>query len=108
MDDVKEGLAEAITGVVLGFMLITIVNAFARDDALPAYFLWLFGLFSLILNVVTLNSFRTAGILYSVGWLGGAWLVISLLTPVDIVFKTAGPIVVLVLRAWFWIKEQTQ
>lgn len=106
MNKIQKGMAEAITGAVLGILLITIVNSFAQDGTLPKYSVWLFGLFSIVANLATLNSFRYAGALYSIGWLIGSWLVISLLSPIDIVFNIAGPIIILILRGWFWIKEE--
>ncbi len=106
MNKVQKGIVEAITGVVVGIVLITIVNAFAQDGTLPKYFVWMFGLFSIVANLATLNSYRYAGVLYSIGWLIGSWLVISLLSPIDIAFNIAGPIIILGLRGWFWIKEE--
>ncbi len=106
MNNIQKGIAEAITAVVLGILLITIVNSFAQDGILPKYFVWLFGLLSIVANLATLNSSRYAGMLYSIGWLIGSWLVISVLSPIDIVFNIAGPIIILILRVWFWIKEE--
>jgi len=106
MNKVQRGLAEAITGIILGVILMTTVNAFAQDGTLPTYSVWLFGLFSFVVNIVTLNYLRFAGLLYSIGWLIGAWLVISLLSPIDIVFNIVGPIIIIILRIWFWIKSE--
>lgn len=105
MNKFQKGLAEAIIGIVMGILLITIVDAFAKDGLIPEYFVWLFGLFSIIANIATINSFRYAGLLYTIGWLLGSLLLRDLLGPADIVFNIAGPIVILVLRVWFWIKD---
>ena len=102
---IQAGIVEAITGIVLGGLLITIINSYAQDGTLPKYSVWVFGLLSLLANVLTLNKLRWAGLMYSAGWLLGSYLVISLLSPIDIVFNIAGPIVVIVLRIWFWIKS---
>lgn len=104
----RRGIAEAIISVVMGLLLITIVNSFVQDGLLPKYFVWLFGILSIIANLATLNSFRSVGILYSIGWLIGSYLVISLLSPIDIVFNIAGPIIILILRVWFWIRDNSQ
>lgn len=105
MNNIQKGLVEAITGIVLGIILMTTVNAFAQDDTLPKYFVWLFGLLSFAANIVTLNNLRFAGLLYSIGWLIGSWLVVSLLSPIDIAFNIVGPIIIIILRIWFWIKS---
>lgn len=107
MNKIQKGLVEAITGIVLGIILMTTVNAFAQDGALPKYFVWLFGLLSFVANIVTLNNLRFAGLLYSIGWLIGSWLVISLLSPIDIAFNVVGPIIIIILRIWFWIKSES-
>ena len=105
MNKFQKGLAEAIIGIVMGILLITIVDAFAKDGLIPEYFVWLFGLFSIIANIATVNSFRYAGLLYTIGWLLGSLLFRDLLGPADIVFNIVGPIVILILRVWFWIKD---
>ena len=104
MNKIQKGLAEAITGMVMGFLLMTIVGSFAKDGSLPGYFVWLFGLFSIIANIATLKSLQYLGLLYTIGWLLGSLLLIDLLGPVGIVFNIVGPIAILILRAWFWIK----
>ena len=105
MNKLQRGLAESITGVVMGFVLITIINSFAEDGLIPGYFVWLFGLFSIVANIATLNSLRYVGFLYTLGWLFGAFLVKDLFSPIDFVFNIAGPIVVLILRLWFIVKS---
>ena len=105
MKNLQKGIAESIVGVVLGILLITIVNAFAEDGTLPGYFVWLFGLISVIANIATINSLRFTGLFYAIGWLLGSLLLIELLGPLEILFNVAGPIIILILRVWFWIKE---
>jgi len=105
MNKLQRGLAESIAGVVMGFVLITIVNSFAQDELIPGYFVWLFGLFSIVANVATLNSLRYLGFLYTLGWLFGALLLRDLFSPIDFVFNIIGPIIVLVLRMWFVIRN---
>ena len=105
MNKFQKGLVEAIIGIVMGILLIIIVGAFAKDGLIPEYFVWLFGLLSIIANIATVNSFRYAGLLYTIGWLLGSLLLRDLLGPADIVFNIVGPIVILILRVWFWIKD---
>lgn len=104
MNKLQKGIAEAITGIVFGIVLTTIVGAFAKDGTLPGYSVWLFGVINVILNIATINSLRYAGILYTIGWLIGSWLMKDILSPVDIVFNIIAPIIILILRAYFWIK----
>jgi len=106
MNKIQKGLAEAITGIVLGIILMTTVTALAQDGTLPKYFVWLFGLFIFVANIVTINNLRLGGLLYAIGWLIGSLLVISLLSPIDIAFNIAGSIIVIILRIWFWIRSE--
>lgn len=101
MNKLQKGIAGAITGIVL----TTIVVTFAKDGTLPGYSIWLFGLINVIWNIATINSLRYAGLLYTIGWLIGSWLMKDILSPVDIAFNIAGPIVILITRAYFWIKN---
>jgi len=105
MNKLQKGTAEAITGIVLGTILTTTVVALAKDGTLPSYFILLFGLFSIIANIVTINSFRYTGMLYTIGWLLGALLLKDSLSTVDMVFNIGGPILVLILRVCFWIRS---
>ena len=104
MNKLQKGLAEAVVGIVTGFLLITIVGSFAKDGLIPEYFVWLFGLFSIIANIATLKSPKYLGLLYTLGWLLGSLLLRDLLGPTGIVFNIVGPIAILILRVWLWIK----
>jgi hypothetical protein len=107
MNRVQKGLAEAITGIVLGIVLMTTVTALAQGGTLPGYFVWLYGLFIFVANVVTINNLRLGGLLYAIGWLIGSLLVINLLSPVDIAFNVAGPIIIIIVRIWSWIRSES-
>ena len=106
MNKVTRGITEAIVGIVMGVILITTVSALAQDGMLPKYFVWLFGLFSFIANILTLNTLRLGGLLYAIGWLIGSLWLIDLLSPIDIAFNLAGPIIIIILRLWFLIKRE--
>ena len=105
MNKLQQGIVGALTGIVLGTMLTTMVDAFAKDGTLPSYFVLLFGLVSVIGNIVTIKYFQYAGVLYTIGWLIGSLIMRDILSPVDIVFNIAAPIVILILRAYFWVKN---
>ena len=103
--NLKKGLIGAVSGIILGFVLMTAVNFLVNNGNLPDYSVWLLGLFNFVANLFSLKYFRSAGLLYTIGWLAGSWLFIGMLGPVDIIFNIAGPIAIMVLRLTFWIKR---
>jgi hypothetical protein len=105
MKKVQRGIAEAMVGIVLGVVLTTVVDSFVKNGTLPSYSVWLLGLFNIVGNLMTIDDLRYGGTLYTIGWLIGSWLLRSMMGPVDIAFNIAGPIVILLLRGWFWYKS---
>lgn len=105
MNQFQKGLAEAMVGALAGFILVVFIDSLAKDGSLPRYFVLMFGLVNAVASLVTVDSFRSVGLLYAIGWLVGAWLMRSIMGPFDIAVNIGGPILVLALRGWFWIKS---
>ena len=107
MSNLQKGVTESLVGIVLGLLLITIVEDFASNGVLPGYSVLLCALFNIVLNIATINSFRYVGLLYTIGWLVGSLMLREMLGPAEIVLNVGGPIVIIILRAWFWYKKST-
>jgi hypothetical protein len=105
MSKVQQGLAEAATGLLGGILLTVLVDSLARDNYIPAYFVWLFGVFNILFNLATLNSYRRVSLLYTIGWLTGSIILFGMLTPVDIALNIICPAVIIILKCWYWIKS---
>lgn len=107
MSKVRRVLVEAltITGIPLGIILMIAVTTIAQDGRLAKELVWLFGLFSFAVNIVTLNRLRLAGLLYTIGWFTGSLLAINFLNPFDVAFNIIGSIIIIILRMSFWIKS---
>ena len=50
-------------------------------------------------------SFQTAGFIFILGWIVGAWLLKDMLTPFDFVVYLGAPIVALVARVVLFFKR---
>ena len=105
MKKLKKGLAGAISGIALGFLLTLLVNYLVKIGTLPQYSVWLLGLFNIIGNILTLNYCRSAGLLYSSGWLAASFLFINLLGTLDVLFNILGPVLILMLRMTLWLAK---
>lgn len=104
MNKVPKGIKEAITGIVMGFLLTTIVDSFVKDGLLPGYSKWFFVLIGIVGGIGIIKLFRSEGVLYLIGWVIGSWLLRDLFGPADYAFYIVVPIVILVIKAWFWFK----
>jgi hypothetical protein len=105
MKKIRKGLAAAIISVVTGVILSAVVAALAQHEVIPSYSPLVFGIVRFIVNIFLIRSFQKAGILYTLGWLGGTWLLRDAMGEIDLIFNIAGPILVLIIRAWLTIRS---
>lgn len=105
MKKAKKGLVAAVTGIIMGIGLTTVVNYLVNNGTVPGYWSWVFVLVSIVGNLATLKSMRRGAVFYTIGWLAGSVLLRDLLGPADFVFNIAAPAAILVLRVWLWIKK---
>lgn len=96
---------EAVVGIMSGAVLTVVVESFAKDGLIPSYACWGFLMIGIVANVATINVLQVAGVAYTMGWLAGAWLLRSMLGPVDFAFNVAGPVLILALKGWYWIER---
>ena len=55
--------------------------------------------------IALMFSFRTAGLIFTLGWIAGAWLLKDMLSPFDFVVYFVAPIVALVARVVLFFKR---
>ena len=91
-------------GVIGGIVVVSILKAFVDDGLVPTYFIWLFILFGILANIATINNYRLAGTIYTIGWLIGGLILKDVVEPVDCIIYIVAPIVILVLRVWQFIE----
>ena len=100
-----KGMTEAVFGIISGAILTLLLEGFAKDGLITGYAPWVFLMIGIVVNVATINLLKVAGVTYTLGWLVGAWLLRSMLSPVDFAFNVATPVLILALKGWYWIKR---
>ena len=104
MNDFKEGLIGAIVGIVCAIIFSSIANSFAQDETLKDS-IWIFTGIGLASTISTIFIFKTAGFLFNVGWIIGAWLLKDAMDTNTFLIFFIAPIVILVLRIFFLVKN---
>lgn len=105
MNDFKEGLIEALVGTIGAIIFSSVLNSFAQDETIPHNYIWIFTAIGIASTISTLFIFKTAGLLFNIGWIFGAWLLKDAMdTGTFLVFFIA-PIGILVLRVILLIKD---
>jgi len=103
----QKGIRESSEGIVLGFLLITIVQISASQHWFPGYSVWLCGLFVIALNIITINSLRYRDIIYTCCWLVSSLCFVKILSPIDSIVNIGGPILIIIIRIHrIWSKHK--
>lgn len=105
MKKAKKGLVAAVTGILIGIGLTTVVTWLVQNGAIPDYWTWIFVFIGVIGNLATLKYMRRGAVFYTFGWLFGAILLRDLLEPLDFALNILAPAAVLALRMWLWVRR---
>jgi len=100
----QRGLGEAATGIIGSILFNAILAGFAKDGLIPSYLVISFMVAGFLGSVVLMFSFKTAGIIFTSGWIVGALMLKDLLGSIDFVFYLVAPIAALVIRAVLFFK----
>ncbi|KSV18485.1 hypothetical protein DA01_02955 [Dehalococcoides mccartyi] len=107
MSDFKQGLIEAIVGIVGAIVFSSILNSLAQDKTISHDYFWVFTAIGLASTISTIFVFKTAGFLFNIGWIIGAWLLKDAMdTGTFFVFFIA-PIAILLLRIFVLIRNSS-
>ncbi len=105
MKKLKKGFSEAVIGVLVGLGLTFAINYLADKGIIPQQAVTVWGIICLVLNIFTMNSFGSAGIVYTMGWLAGSFLFISVMSEQDIVINIIIPVILLAIRFYRRVKR---
>lgn len=104
----QRGLGEAVTGIIGGILFNTILAGFAKDGLIPSYLVISFTVAGFLGSVVLMFSFKTTGVIFTLGWIVGALMLKDLLGPIDFVIYLVAPTAALVIRAVAFFKGRGQ
>jgi hypothetical protein len=101
----QRGMGEAITGIVGGIVISTILSSFAKDGLIPSYMVLWITAAGFLGAIVLMFSFSTTGIVFTLGWIVGALLLKDMLSTVDFIVYLVAPIVALIIRGVLFLKS---
>jgi hypothetical protein len=105
MGNISIGLKQAISEIIAGIVFTIMADAMVKSGTIPAY---AFLLFNIILNLVFLMALPSWGVLYTLGWVLGAFFLSQsgILSFGDILLNIIAPFAILVIRVITFLKQQ--
>jgi hypothetical protein len=107
MKKFRRGIKEAAVGIITGILFSTILSLFKNSGQIPSNLVIWFTVIGAAGTIITIFSFRTAGIVFTLGWILGAWLLKNILTPDDFLVYFWAPVLTLVIRIVVFIRKKT-
>jgi hypothetical protein len=101
----QKGFIQVIIGITGGIIISALMSLFQKNGLIPSDFVYWFTLVGFASSVISMISFKTAGVIFTLGWIAGAWLLKDILSPFDFVVYIIAPIVALGLRLLFFFKK---
>ncbi len=105
MKQILKGFKEVLIGIIGGVLFTVILNAFKECNTLPSNVVIWFTIFGILSAVITMFSFKTAGVIFILGWILGAWLLKSVMEPFDFIVYFWAPVLTLALRVLLLVKR---
>jgi len=100
----QRGFGEAVTGIIGGILISALLAGFAKEGLIPPYLVILFTIAGFLGSMALLFFFKTAGVIFTLGWIVGALMLKDLLGTIDFVVYLVAPITALVIRAVAFFK----
>lgn len=109
MKKLKSGFLQAISSIILGFIITGAVQFCAKEGWIPSYSTVILSVFNIIANIITMRKVRGWGIFYTLGWLAGSFIFkeVGLLETIDFVFNIIAPICILFARLVIWVRDSS-
>ena len=105
MNNFQKGFSQVATGIIGGIILSALLSGFAKDGLIPSNMVFLFTFAGFLGAIALMVSFQTAGVIFTLGWIVGAWLLKDMLSPFDFVVYLVAPIAALVIRVFLSFKR---
>jgi hypothetical protein len=100
-----KGLSQVIIGIVSSIVISALLNAFKESTLIPSGMVLLFTIIGFIGSLITLFSFWKTGIVFTLGWILGAWLLKDVLEPFDFVVYFVAPIAAIAIRTCVFVNK---
>ena len=105
MKKLNRGIKEIIVGLVGGLIFSTVLNFFKQSGVIPSNLVIWFTVIGLVSSIITIYSFQTAGIIFTLGWILGAWLLKNFMSNTDFLVYFWAPVATLAFRAYVVIRK---
>ena len=105
MNSFQKGFSGVATGIIGGIIISALLSGFAKDGLIPSNMVFLFTLVGFLGAIVLMFSFSTAGVIFTLGWIVGAWLLKDMLGTFDFIVYFVAPIIALVIRVVLFFKS---
>ena len=105
MKKLNRGIKEIIVGLVGGLIFCTVLNFFKQSGVIPSNLVIWFTVIGLVSSIITIYSFQTAGIIFTLGWILGAWLLKNFMSNTDFLVYFWAPVATLAFRAYVVIRK---
>jgi len=105
MNDFQKGFGEVATGIIAGIIISALLSGFAEDGLIPSNMVFLFTFCGFLGAIVLMLSFATSGVIFTIGWIVGAFLLKDMLTTFNFLVYLGAPILALVIRGVLFFKN---
>jgi hypothetical protein len=106
LNDFQKGFSQVAIGIIGGVIISAVLSGFAKDGLIPSNMVFLFTFAGFLGAIALMFSFKTAGFIFTLGWIVGAWLLKDMLSTFDFIVYFVAPIVALVLRVALFLREK--
>jgi len=105
LNNFKEGFIQVAIGIICSIIISALLRGFAEDELIPSSMVFMFTLAGFLGAIILMLSFKTAGVIFTIGWIVGAFMLKDMLSPFDFVVYLVAPIAALVVRAVLFFKR---
>src|SRR5271157_1762958 len=106
MKKLNKGIKEIIVGLSGGLIFSAVLNFFKQSGVIPSNLVIWFTVIGLVSSIITIFSFQTAGIIFTLGWILGAWLLKGFMSNTDFLVYFWAPVATLIFRAWIFLRKK--
>ena len=105
MNYFRKGFSEVAIGIIASIIFSAVLSGFAEDGLIPSNMVFLFTFCGFLGANVLMFSFTTSGVIFTIGWIVGAFLLKDMLTIFNFIVYLVVPIVALVIRGILFFKN---